>query len=87
MMAGDIHVGDTPLETLEIKDQKGNIVNINSATTMKLLFKRPDGSTFTRTAVHTTNGEDGLMEYQIVTADYDMPGWWRKEGYVVIGAN
>ena len=48
-------------------------VDISATTVKELIFRKPDGSTVTKTAVFTTNGEDGALEW--VTTSGDIEPW------------
>lgn len=81
------HIGDvdTAFEAT-IVDQDGAVVPIPTATTREIIFRKPDKSTITRTAVLVTDGLDGKMQYLTVADDLDEPGLWHWQGKVVIGA-
>ena len=83
-MAGETHVGDTPLHQMTIKDQDNASVDVSGATLKTIRFRKPDGSTVTKTADFATDGTDGVIEYQAVEADHDIAGPWQKEARVTI---
>ena len=62
------------------------VADINTATTKQFTFKRPDGTTFDRTAVFTTDGTDGQIQYLSVDGDLNVPGTWHLQAYVVTPA-
>lgn len=84
MSAPQIHVNDvgTIIEA-QITDEFGNIVNISTATGLQMLFQLPDGGTFIRTAVLSTDGSDGKMRYVTVTGDLSQAGSWKVQAYVL----
>ena len=60
-----------------------SVADISSATIKRFTFKRPDGTTFNKTAVFTDTGSDGQIEY--VTEDInvlDVAGTWSLQAYV-----
>ena len=59
------------------------IANISAASTKQMIFSRPDGTTFTKTAVFTTDGSDGDIEYVSVDGDLNIAGTWHLQAYVV----
>ena len=66
-MAQEIHVGDIgTVFRFTIKDDNV-IVDVSTASIMKLHFLKPDGkggvTKVPKTAVHTTDGIDGVIEY------------------------
>ena len=85
----EIHVGDAGTELigtiLDTCDTRA-VADISAATTKEFVFKRPDGTTFTKTAVFVTDGSDGQIRYLSVAADFDMAGWWRIQGHVIEGS-
>ncbi len=62
------------------------IADISTASTKKFIFKRPDGTTFERTAVFTTDGSDGNIQYISVDGDLNVAGTWSLQAYVATGA-
>jgi hypothetical protein len=67
-------------------DEDGAVVNIGTAVTKTLTFRRPNGSTFTRAGSFTTDGSDGLLEYAAVAGDLTLEGDWQVQGAVVLGS-
>ena len=70
------------------------VADISLATTKQFTFKRPDGTTFDRTAVFTpvseggagSPGTDGNIQYLSVDGDLDVAGTWHLQAYVVTPA-
>ena len=62
------------------------IANISAASTKQMIFSRSDGTPFTKTAVFTTDGSDGDIEYVSVDGDLNMAGTWHLQAYVVTPA-
>lgn len=86
-MAAEIHVGDVGTAFLAtVKDQDSAVVDISTATTKQLIFKKPGGTVVARAATFVTTGADGQMQYVSVADDLDQPGNWQVEGYVVLPA-
>lgn len=85
-MAAEIHVGDTTVFRVSVKDEDGAIIDTSAASTKQIWFRKPDGSVLTKTAAHYTDGSDGIMQYTATTSDLDAAGKWRIQGYVVIGS-
>jgi len=67
--------------------QDGSGVNIASATTKKLIFKKPTGNTLTVTASFYTNGSDGVLSYISTSGDLNEAGLWRLQGHIILGTN
>jgi hypothetical protein len=63
-----------------------SVADISTASTKQFTFKRPNGTTFTRSAVFTTDGSDGDIQYISVDGDLDGAGTWNLQAYVVTPA-
>ena len=59
------------------------VADISDASTKEFTFKRPDGTTFTKTAVFTNDGSDGQIQYTTSTDDLNMAGTWALQAYVL----
>lgn len=70
---------------ITLLDTDQAIFDLTSASTMEIRFKKPDptAATVVKTAVWTTDGTDGKMQYVTVANDLDMVGDWHLQGYVV----
>ena len=62
------------------------VADIRLATTKQFTFKRPDGTTFDRVAVFTSDGSDGNIQYISVDGDLNIAGTWHLQAYVVTPA-
>lgn len=83
-MAAEIHIDDEPILRATVKDQDGTVVNIAAATGMQIIIKKPSAVSVARTAILTTDGLDGKMEYQTVANELDETGEWQRQGKVVL---
>ena len=85
MAANEIHQYDIGT-IFEITLMDGtSIVDISGATTMEITFQKPDGITnVIKTAVHTTDGTDGKLQYVTILDDLDIIGTWKKQAFVVL---
>jgi len=54
-------------------------VNVSSATSKAIIFKKPDGTTLTKTGSFYTNGGDGIISYTGVSGDFDSAGVWQTQ--------
>lgn len=69
------------------KNSDGTVLDISSATTREIVFRRPSGVIVTKTAVVTNSGTDGKMEY-VSEADFlNETGNWKLQGHVIVGSN
>lgn len=83
MASGEIHVNDIgTIFRVEIKNASGSIVDISGATSKNIYFQKPDGTDVTETASFTTDGTDGLIQYQTLAADLDQVGLWSYQAKV-----
>jgi len=55
-----------------VPDKDG--VNWDTITTLSLIFRRPDGTSFSRNCTKTA----GSWSYDSTAADLDGPGWWSR---------
>ena len=86
MPANEIHVNDVgTLFTLTIKDGD-SAVNISSATTKKIIIKKPSGTKLTYSTAFVSDGTDGKMKYNAVSGDLDEAGTYKLQSYVIISA-
>ena len=87
MAAGDVHLNDIgTIFEATIKDQDKVAINISTATTKELVFKKANGAKLTKTAVFTTDGTNGKIQYVGVAGDVDALGVWELQGHVVTPA-
>lgn len=66
-----------------IVDQDGTALDVSAATTLQLLFLKPNGVLETKTATLTGDGTDGIIQYVTIADDLDVPGVWKSQGYIV----
>lgn len=84
----EVQYGDIgTLFKIRIVDQDGDVEDVSTATTKEIIFRRPDGTTLTKTASLTTDGTDGYIEYSSVNGDLDMLGVWELQARIVKGGN
>jgi hypothetical protein len=69
-----------------VKDQASAVVNISTQTKLEMVFTKPGGANVVKTAVLSTNGTDGKMQYTSVANDLDTEGEWSFQGYVELAA-
>lgn len=59
------------------------VADISDATTITFTFKRPDGTTFSRSGSFTSDGSDGKVQYTTVDGDLDGAGTWSLQVLIV----
>jgi hypothetical protein len=86
MAADEVHIGDVgTIFQLTVKDQDNDVVDISVASTLNIIFRKPNGTNVTKTAVLTGDGTDGKMQYTTVADDLDDDGLWKLQGFVDFG--
>jgi hypothetical protein len=82
-----LHIGDfgTVFE-LTVVDQDNEVVDVSAATEMTWRFRKPGGTTFTKTGSHVTDGTDGKVKYVVEElaegAILDVAGTWSYQLFV-----
>jgi len=83
-MSAEIHVGDTGTKLeLTVYDENNAVLDLSGATTRQITIAKPDGSVITRSATLSSDGTDGKMYITSASTDFDMPGVYSIQGYVV----
>ena len=80
----DITVGDIGTIVRMTIKELGSVVDLSSATTKQLVFKKPSGTTVTKTAAFLTDGTDGIIEYTTQSGDIDVAGNWKVQANLVL---
>jgi len=85
MSANEIHVGDIGTAfTVTIMDDTA-IVDISSATTRNMIFKKPSATKVTQAASFVTDGSDGKIRWTTTTVDdLDEASKWYIQVYLVM---
>ncbi|RLA38665.1 MAG: hypothetical protein DRR06_20380 [Gammaproteobacteria bacterium] len=81
----EIHLNDvgTVFEVTLVESDV--VVDISTATTLTIKFKKSDGATvMTKTASFSTDGTDGRLQYTSVADDLDQTGPWKLQAYVIM---
>lgn len=88
MAAGEVRLGDIGTDfEFTIKNQDGTAQDISAATTKQIIFKKPDLTTSTKTAVLVNTGTDGKMKYKTISGDLDQIGAWSVQARVVLSTD
>lgn len=85
-MANEIHKGDIGTAFQVTLKDGSTTLDLSTATTKQLKFKKPAGTIVTKTASFITDGTDGAIEYVTVDGDLDEAGNWNIQAYIVIGS-
>lgn len=86
-MSDQIFVGDTGSEFRVTITDDDVAVDLSSATTLELIFRKPDGTILTVTASLYSDGTDGIIFYNTVEDDLDQSGIYKLEAYIEIDGN
>jgi hypothetical protein len=70
------------LEVEVLQDCNGAVLNLQTATLKEVTVKRPDDSTFTRSAVFTSDGSDGLIYIATQSGDITLAGTYYIQAYL-----
>ena len=86
-MPTQVHLNDIgTIFKLTLKDGVV-IVDLSSATTKEIIFKKPDNTFVTQTARFldgTGDGTDGIIEYVSISGDLNVVGNWVLQAHVVL---
>lgn len=85
-MSDQIFVSDIGTEFRVTVIDSGVSVDLSSATSLNLIFKKPDGQILTVAADLWSDGTDGIIYYNTVSGDIDQSGLWKIEVFVAIGS-
>lgn len=87
MSAGEVHLNDKDQHFEHtIRDEAEAIVDLTSAGTMQILFRKPSGEVLTKVAVKVNApGTDGKIEYISIAGDMNETGGWKRQGRVTVG--
>ena len=86
MASAEVHKSD--IGTLfKVTVQDGTTaVDVSTATTKQLLFKKPDGTVLTKTAGFFTDGTEGIITYSSISGDLNLIGLWTIQAFIIISA-
>ena len=82
-MACEIHLNDIGTEfRITIIDCASAAIDISSATSLNMIFKKPSGTTVTQTAT-AYDATNGILTYTTVDGDLTEIGTWKIQAQVV----
>jgi len=82
----EVHVGDIGTIFRVTLMDGSSALDVSGASTLQIIFKKPDNSNDTQTAVFTTDGTDGVVQYTSIAGDLDAAGKWAIQANVVLPA-
>ena len=85
-MADEIRMEQVGFDFIVIfKTPSGSIIDISTATTKSITFRKPSGSPMTKTASFVTDGHDGQIHWMTTSStDLSEKGAWILQGKVVL---
>lgn len=86
-MADEIHIDDIGTQFIVTIKDDDVAVDLSTATTKQLIFRKPDGTKLTKNASFVTDGTDGKLKYVSVSGDLNEAGYWKLQAYIAIGSN
>jgi len=81
-MTEELHIGDTGTVLLFTILEDNVPAPISDATTKKVKFRKPDGTSIERDVDFLTDGTDGKLKYVTASSDFDQAGVWELQAYV-----
>lgn len=85
MTVETVHLNDIGTQFIVTIYEDGVPLNISTASLMRILFEKSNGTKLSKTAVFVSNGTDGKIKYTTLTGDLDTAGTWRIQGYIEMG--
>jgi len=85
-MASEIHVNDIGTRFLATIKDDNVTVDISTASSITMIFKKPDDEVIYRSGILYTNGTDGKVYYDAVAGDLDEAGHYKLQGRVALSS-
>ena len=87
-MASEIHVDDIGTRFLVTVKDDGSGVDLSTASTLQLSFRKPSDTVVNRSASTLVDGSvaSGVMYYDSVDGDLDEAGKYKLQGKVVLAS-
>lgn len=83
-MSSEIHVDDVGTRfLLTIKDD-GEVVDISQASSISIIFKKPDDTAMYRPGTVLSDGMDGIAYYDTIAGDLDNAGLYKLQARVAL---
>ena len=85
-MTNQIHKGDIGTKFRVTVANNGTAIDISTASVKRILFQKPDGVVYTKTATFETTGADGMIYWTTTaTTDLDKEGTWKIQALITMG--
>ena len=69
------------------KRSDGTVYDASGASTKQILLRKPLGGLLTKTAIFTTDGTDGKIQYTSIDGYLDEQGKWMIQGFLINGGS
>lgn len=83
-MASEIHVNDIGTKFLATIKDDSEVVDVSSAISVTMMFKKPDDEVVQKAGVFDSDGTDGKIYYSTVVGDLDEAGQYKLQAKVVL---
>lgn len=85
-MASEIHVNDIGTRFLATIKDDGVVVDISTASSITMIFKKPDDEVVNKVGTLLNDGQDGQVYYDTLAGDLDEAGLYKLQAKVVLTA-
>jgi hypothetical protein len=83
-MTCGIHTGDIGTQfRVTVQDCNSTAIDLSTASSKSIIFKKPNGTSLTKSASFLTDGSDGIITYTSESDDLDTVGSWKIQAHVV----
>lgn len=86
MSSGEIHVNDIGTQIKVTVKDGVNVVDLSSASSIKIILHPPSGSNLEKTGSLFTDGTDGIVYYNTISGDINQVGKWKLQVFVDFGS-
>jgi hypothetical protein len=83
-MASEIHVDDVGTRFSLTIQESGSGVDVSNASTISVIFRKPDDEVIVRSGVKLTDGTDGKVYYDTVAGDLDEAGHYKLQAKIIL---
>jgi len=83
-MASEIHVNDIGTKFLATIKDDSEVVDVSSAISVTMMFKKPDDEVVQKAGVFDSDGTDGKIYYSTAVGDLDEAGQYKLQAKVVL---
>lgn len=85
MSANEVHLNDVgTVFKYSILDEDSNVVDVSTASSINIYFKKPGYDTVSKSGTLYTDGTDGIVYYTIASGDLNVVGNWYTQVEIVI---